>query len=150
MKKIEVSDYELSAEAIPVSDYCRLVDAVGWSRFVRKESVELALKNSLFSVVVRHSKAVVGVGRIVGDGAIFFYIQDVMVLKEHRKRGVGSAIVEALCAYLAQEAPDRAYVGLFTHPAKNSFYERFGFRGPSPSLNGMYKSTRKSASKGRR
>lgn len=138
--------FDLSAEAIRPADYLRLVEAVGWSRFVRKESVPTALKNSLYSIVARHRKQVIGVGRLVGDGAIFFYIQDVMVLKEHRKQGVGTAIVAALCEHLRQTAPDHSYVALFTHSRKVGFYERFGFRGPSIALVGMYKGTKAKSS----
>lgn len=142
-------DILISAEAIAPADYLALVEDVGWSRFVQKSSVPVALKNSLFSVVARHGGAVVGAGRIVGDGAIFFYIQDVMVRKAYRKQGIGTAIVTALCEHLREQAPDSSYVGLFTHPKKSGFYERFGFHGPKPALVGMYKGTKKKVKRSR-
>lgn len=140
-------DITITAEEIAPADYLSLVDDVGWSRFVKPSSVPTALKNSLFSVVARHKGKVVGAGRIVGDGAIFYYIQDVMVRKAYRKRGIGSALVAALCEHLRQEAPASSYVGLFTHAKKVGFYERFGFCGPKPALVGMYKGTKKKPNK---
>lgn len=140
-------DFSISRETISPSDYLMLIEAVGWSRFVRKESIPAALKNTLFSVVARHQDKVIGAGRIVGDGAIFFYIQDVMVLKKHRKKGVGRAIMNELCQYLETETPSRSYVGLFTHPTKSGFYEKWGFSGPKVSLVGMYKGTKKKPNK---
>lgn len=136
-------DITITAEEIAPRDYLSLVEDVGWSRFVKKSSVRTALKNSLFSVVARHGVNVVGAGRIVGDGAIFFYLQDVMVRKAYRKRGIGTAILAALCDHLRRNAPDSSYVGLFTHPTKSGFYERFGFQGPKPGLIGMCKGTKK-------
>lgn len=136
-------DITITAEEIFLEDYLSLVEDVGWSRFVKKSSVRTALKNSLFSVVARCGSEVVGAGRIVGDGAIFFYIQDVMVRKAYRKKGIGTAIVAALCEHLRREAPGSSYVGLFTHPTKCGFYERFGFHGPKPALIGMFKGTKK-------
>lgn len=135
-------EFTVSREAIRVPDYMMLVEAVGWSRFVRKESVPAALKNTLFSVVAGHEGKVIGAGRIVGDGAIFLYIQDVMVLKEHRKKGVGRAITDALYGYLEAEVPTHSCVGLFTHSTKSGFYEKWGFGGPKASLVGMYKGTK--------
>ena len=54
---------------------------------------------------------VVGMGRIVGDGAIYFYIQDVAVKPEHQGRGVGRQIMEHLLAYLQAQAPPKAFSG---------------------------------------
>jgi len=79
--------------------------------------------------------------RIVGDRDIFFYIQDLMVLKAYRKLGIGKALMESANDHLKQKTPKKPYVGLFTHSTKTGFYEKCGFQGPRPSLVGMYKST---------
>ena len=135
---------EIVKEPISVDDYLRLVEDVGWKRFVNPASVEAALKNSLWSALAidRSKGLVIGTVRIVGDGAIFFYIQDLMVMKAYRKQGVGKALMEYANTYLKQETPQKSYVGLFTHSTKSGFYERFGFKGPKPSLIGMYKNTK--------
>ena len=123
----------------------RLVHAVGWKNFVNPEAVATALQNSLFIAVAldeHKENEVVGTVRVIGDGAIFFYVQDLMVLKEYRKQGIGTALMRAAMNYLSTQTPKRSYVGLFANSNKIKFYERFGFTGPKPTLQGMYKGTR--------
>ncbi len=131
-------------EPIPAPDYLRLVADAGWTRFVHTDAVDTALKNSLWSAVARDQSngAIIGCIRIVGDGAIFFYIQDLIVAKAYRKRGIGRRLMEHADRYLKRTAPRKAWVGLFTHPTKAGFYEKFAFHGPRPSLVGMYKATK--------
>jgi len=42
------------------------------------------LRNSLFGVVVLHGEQAVGMGRVVGDGAICFYRQDIVCCQSIR------------------------------------------------------------------
>ncbi len=79
----------------------------------------------------------VGMGRIMGDGALFFYIQDIIVRPEYQTLGVGRKIVERLMGWLHVHAPERAFVGLFAAEGKDSFYARFGFM-RHPALTGMF------------
>ena len=79
-------------------------------------------------------------GRVVGDGAIFFYLQDIAVLPEHQGAGVGSQIVERLLADIARRAPPQAFVGLFASAGRAPFYERYGFQAHS-ALTGMFQVT---------
>lgn len=123
------------AERMPTpEEFCNLAKAVGWNQHV--ESVPVALKNSLFGVVALDTRAkadnIVGAARVVGDGARFFYVQDVMVMPEYQNRRIGSAMMETVMRWLKGNAPQGASsIGLFT--GKPAFYERFGFQ----SGNGM-------------
>ncbi len=54
-----------------------------------EESIDTALKHSLFSVIASEDDIVIGSGRIVGDGGLYFYIQDLIVDPKYRNRGVG-------------------------------------------------------------
>jgi predicted N-acetyltransferase YhbS len=68
----------------------------------------------------------VGAIRVVGDGAKFFYVQDVMVRPELQHQRIGSAMIESAMAWLKRSAPTGAFIGLFT--GKPGFYERYGFQ----------------------
>jgi len=81
----------------------------------------------------------VGMGRVVGDGAIYFYSQDMAVHPERQRRGLGTRIVQQV-QYLAQQAPDKAFVGLFAAEGTLGFYEQFGFM-QHPALTGMFRVT---------
>jgi GNAT superfamily N-acetyltransferase len=120
-----------------IEEYNRLLHAVGWADATTGDAVPLALANALHGAVAMVGGEAVGTALVVGDGATFFYVKDVMVLPEYQGRGVGTALMESLVAYLRRAAPARALVGLFTARGLAPFYERFGFRGPDHALHGM-------------
>ena len=51
-------------------------------------------------------------GRTVGDWAIYFYFQDIVVdLEYQKKQGIGKKIRNLLIEYLHIHARDKAFVG---------------------------------------
>jgi GNAT superfamily N-acetyltransferase len=130
-------DYQI-VERMPIlEEYHAICTTVGWAEVINFEAAKTALPNSLYGVVAVHAGLAVGMGRIVGDGAIFFYIQDIAVLPEHQGKGVGGRILAQLMAYLRDHAPEKAFIGLFAAEGTLSFYERYGFR-QYPDLTGIY------------
>ncbi|WP_339821364.1 GNAT family N-acetyltransferase [Paenibacillus sp. FSL R7-0216] len=109
-----------------LEEYTKLCTVVGWKEFMNFEVADLSLSQSIFSVVVEQKGEVVGMGRIVGDGQIYFYIQDVAVDPDHQGQGVGRQIMEALVNYLKENAPEKAFVGLFASQGKEAFYRQYG------------------------
>ena len=90
--------------------------------------VEEALKHTLFSVVVWEGSVPVGIGRVVGDGRIVFFIKDVVVEPSRQNRGIGHIIMGELMHYIKQNGCQNAYAGLMALTGKEGFYEKFGFR----------------------
>lgn len=93
-----------------------------------REDVKEALANTLFSVVVKEGQVPVGIGRVVGDGRIVFFIKDVVVEPSRQKCGIGRMVMEELMGYIRQHGCRNAYVGLMALTGKEGFYEKFGFR----------------------
>lgn len=91
------------------------------------EDVKYALKNTLFSVVVFDEYIPVGMGRVVGDGRIAFFIKDVVVHSDYRGQKIGSLIMNNLLNYIKSAGTKDAYVGLMSSLGKEKFYEKFGF-----------------------
>ncbi|MGO4501176.1 GNAT family N-acetyltransferase, partial [Paenibacillus sp. 2RAB27] len=58
-----------------ISEYIKLCCAVGWEDYMNFEVAEESLNQSLFGVIVQYQGEVVGMGRVIGDGRIYFYIQ---------------------------------------------------------------------------
>ncbi len=119
--------YEIVERDLTVEEYQRLRDAVGWSRLT-DEAVAAGLPRGLFSVVVLHDRKAIGCGRLVGDGGPYFYLQDVIVLAEHRGRGLGRAIMEHVMGFLERHAEPGSFVGLMAAEDVAGFYEPYGFR----------------------
>ncbi len=78
-------------------------------------------------------------GRIVGDGHMYFYIQDVAVLPEFQGHGIGDAIINQLLQYIRSHCCSSAFVGLFASHGNDTFYERYGFKNHAPGMTGMFK-----------
>lgn len=65
-----------------------------------QQATETGLAASLHSVCAFHENRVVGCGRIVGDGGLYFYVEDLMVDKDSRGAGTGGRIMQALLDWL--------------------------------------------------
>ena len=130
-------EYDLLAQPPAPEDYCRLRALAGLSA-KPPEAARLGLAGTYFGVTLLHSGAVVGMGRIIGDGGCFFQVVDIAVLPEHQGRGLGKRIMGALIAHLQQNAPSSAYVSLLADGKAQHLYEQFGFRLSAPASVGMY------------
>ena len=116
-------------EKIPsAQEFSNLTESVGWGRDDRAV-VEMALKNTLFAVCAYDGERIVGFGRLIGDGAMFVYVQDVMVVPEYQSQKIGTElmnhIMKTVADYKAASPCLRAYLG--ASKGKEKFYERFGF-----------------------
>jgi len=113
------------AERIPSGiEYQRLRTAVGW-RTPTMSECENALEASLYSVVAECEGAAVGMARVIGDG-LYNVVVDVIVFPDFQGRGVGTAIMEHIIAWVdSQHIP---HAGLVAEPAVASFYQLLGFR----------------------
>ncbi len=130
-------------ERIPtLEEYQKLRKAVGWWDVYTK-ATEIGLHNSLFSVCVIFEDEVVGFGRVVGDGGIYFYIQDVIVLPDFQGNGIGKCIMDAIMYYLKAYAQSGAFVGLMAAKGTSKFYERYGFTERSNDSPGMFRRWKK-------
>lgn len=120
-----------------VKEYQYLRKVVGWPE-VDERVVAAGLANALYSVCLLDGDRVVGCGRVVGDGGIYFYLQDVIVAPEHQGKGHGRSLTEALMRYIAGHAGAHSFVGLMAAEGVAPFYERFGFSERPPGRPGMF------------
>jgi ribosomal protein S18 acetylase RimI-like enzyme len=102
--------------------------AVGWEALPEDDdAVARGLKASLFGAVVFLHVDPIACVRLVGDGTIYCYIQDLIVVPEHQKRGLGDLLMEEVWQYLLAHAERGTLVGLMTADGKAGFYRRWGF-----------------------
>ncbi|HWS28833.1 MAG TPA: GNAT family N-acetyltransferase [Clostridia bacterium] len=82
-----------------MEEVLRLYESAGWANYVKKpEMLQNALKNSFAALCARVDGHLVGLIRAVGDGHSVLYVQDLLVLPEFRRMGIGSALLHALDA----------------------------------------------------
>ena len=66
--------------------------------------------------------------RVVGDGALFFYIQDIVVAPTHQKLGIGAVLMEHIESYISENAEQGSTVALMAAQGKEDFYHRYGYQ----------------------
>ncbi|MGV8885144.1 MAG: GNAT family N-acetyltransferase [Microbacteriaceae bacterium] len=130
--------YEVVARLPTVDEHRRLATSVGWEGHFDWSSIGRSLEGSTHGVVITSGGHAVAMGRIVGDGVHYFYLQDVIVHPEHSDAGLGSRVVKSLLAWIAEVAPATAFVGLFASPEAESLYEEFEFT--TDDMTGMHRS----------
>ncbi len=114
---------------ITIEEYKYLRSKVGWNMLSDKQS-ESALSNSIFNVKALDDKGnIIGMGRIVGDGAVICYIQDLIVIPEAQGKRVGSMIIDRLIGYVKSIKEDGTTMMLCLMCAKGRepFYEKHDF-----------------------
>ena len=109
-----------------------LLKASYWGRQRTDEINRRAFENSVCAIALIDGRQV-GFARASGDRAVFARISDVIVWPEHRGKGIGRALLQALLDH-----PDLRSVGtwMLNTSDAHSLYARFGFR-PSTDGNEM-------------
>lgn len=158
--------YDLRAGSPTVEEFQRLRALAGMSERPR-EGVERGLPNSLFAVRAVDTEgdpdalggvepgvddratgvdgdttsvedgAVVGMGRVIGDGGSVYHVCDMAVHPDHQRRGLGRRILDAIDRFVDEDAPSGAYVNLMADV--DGFYEGAGYAETRPASKGMYR-----------
>jgi GNAT superfamily N-acetyltransferase len=117
---------EIAEVAPSPMDFAKLRAECGWG-LIDTGQASTALENSLFIVSALKDQRTIGFGRIIGDGALNFYIQDIVVAADYRRFGIGRAIVTNLLKQLRGSGKAKCSVGLMAAEGIEDFYRQFGF-----------------------
>lgn len=113
---------------IKLDTYLELRASVNW-KLLNREQARLAIDNAMYTVCAYEDDKAVGMGRLVGDGAVVMYIQDLVVHPDYQKKGVGNQIIEMLINYVKKITPkdNEIMLCLMSAKGREGFYERHGF-----------------------
>ncbi len=129
----ETAGFEIS-EAVPKpQEYCDLRVTCGLS----EKSIDSATKGlplSLYSITIRDSGTLIGMGRVVGDG-LHVQVVDIAIHPDYQKKGLSRIILERIVNFVNTEISSTATVSLFADV--DWLYEKFGFAKPQKS-QGMF------------
>lgn len=119
---------QIVENSLSIETYNTLRKTVGWSTFSDAQ-VEKALHNSLYTIVIKENNQPIAMGRIIGDNALYYYIQDIVVNPNYQGQGIGTKIIQQLLQYVEKNIlPDTTVtVGLFAAKGKEEFYQKFNF-----------------------
>ena len=119
---------ELRENMLDVDTYLLLREKVGWVGLSRNQARK-AIDNCLYNVCAYMDGEPVAMGRVVGDGAVISYIQDLVVIPSAQKEGIGSAVLDCLIQYVKDitEEGTRMMLCLMCAKGREEFYIKHGF-----------------------
>lgn len=116
------------SEGLPSDEeLLQLYASVGWSAYTDDPARLIsAIANSAFVFLARDSAgALVGLARVVSDRHTIAYIQDVLVVPQHRRTGIGGALLDAVLEHTREIR--QTVLLTDDEPGQRAFYESRGF-----------------------
>ena len=104
----------------------RLYTEVGWTAYTKDmAALKAGFLHSLLVLAAYEGDELLGILRAVGDGFTVVFVQDIVVFPARQRRGVGTALLKALC----ERYPDVRQIELTTDdtPETEAFYRSAGF-----------------------
>jgi aralkylamine N-acetyltransferase len=126
-------DYSVGGSLQP-QELGKLLLAAAGSRYSPSELEAIIAKSTAY-VTARDSGKLVGFGRLLSDGAVVSYINNMAVSPEYQQRGIGKAILDRLVEtagsvksiFLYSDTADRFYVNNgFERSEKRLYVRRCG------------------------
>nr|WP_299341237.1 GNAT family N-acetyltransferase [Allomuricauda sp.] len=129
---------QIEVRRIEVKEYQLLRAQTNWNP-IEDTTAQTALENDLYSVIVLDDNKPVAMGRVIGDGAIYFYVQDIIVHTAYRDMGIGNLVMEHIEYFLEGAAQPNSFIGLMAAKGTQKFYRRFGYKERESESPGMFK-----------
>ncbi|MBZ2198364.1 GNAT family N-acetyltransferase [Occultella gossypii] len=116
-----------SSPMLDIGEVTALYRAVGWTAYADDvATLEAALAGSSRVVAARRDGRLVGLARVISDGATICYLQDVLVHPDAQRAGVGRALI--LSALEPYAAVRQKVLLTDDEPGQRAFYESLGYR----------------------
>ena len=120
--KITIREYETYQEEQILSLY----KSVGWSAYYEKPAIlRQAFRNSLCVFAAFDAHKLVGLIRVVGDGASVVFVQDILVRPEYQRKGIGRQLIAKLLERFASVR--QLHLLTDDQPSTVGFYKAVGF-----------------------
>ncbi len=107
-------------------EYNMFRESAGWGK-LDISTIEQSLPKSIYGVCVEFNSKPVGFGRVIGDGGLCFYIQEIIVLTEHQNNKIGTGILDHIMKYISMNATKRSYVATMVGKNLEDWYSKYGF-----------------------
>ena len=109
-----------------LEEIINLYQSVGWTNYLeRTDILEEAFANSLCVLGAYDDDNLVGIIRVVGDGKTIVFVQDIIVLPEYQRKGIGTQLLNTI----AEKYNDVYQIELLTDNTEKTktFYRSVGF-----------------------
>lgn len=113
--------------ALPTAEaFKALRDSAGWGD-ISLSQARRSLENTRLGVTAYDGKTAIGMARVIGDGVINVYIQDVVIAPHYQSQGVGKTVISALISDIRGCMLANCTVGLLAAVGQEQFYSSFSF-----------------------
>ena len=119
---MEIKEYKTYKE----DEIRALYAAVGWTAYTEDlPALERGFQNSLLVLAAYEDSKLIGLIRVVGDGATVVFVQDLLVAPQKQRQGVGTALLKAV---LDRYSDVRQHLLTTDNTPKTvAFYKSLGF-----------------------
>lgn len=84
-------------ESFHPEEIINLYQRVGWTNYLKRAGIlEAAYAHSLCVLGAYDGDQLVGIVRAVGDGLTIVFVQDIIVLPEYQRKGIGTKLLKAV------------------------------------------------------
>ncbi|GAK40285.1 hypothetical protein TCA2_2775 [Paenibacillus sp. TCA20] len=128
---------EITYQIPSPQDYLDLRKAAGLS-LMSLDGAQKGLPNTLFAVSLMEEGKLIGMGRVVGDGGLQFFVTDIAVHPDYQGKGYGKTIMGEIRKYLDDHVPAKGLVSLLADIPADRLYEQYGFTHSAPESQGMH------------
>ena len=102
--------------------------AEGWNSYLQDDDkLVRAFDNSLYTIGAFEDDKLIGFIRCVGDGEHILVVQDLIVVKEHQKKGIGTWMFQTVWDKYQDVRMFQVITDL-TDEVDNHFYQSFGMK----------------------
>ena len=104
-----------------------LYASVGWTAYTdHPELLQKGFESSMLTLAAYEGEQLLGIIRTVGDGHTIVFVQDILVFPEHQRKGVGSALLQAILDRYSHVR--QIELATDNTPKTIAFYKSMGFR----------------------
>ena len=132
MEKITISTDKTKLDIAQIYEF--LNERSYWAKGRSLETVQKSIQHSLCFGAYDENGNQLGFARVATDYAVFGWLMDVFVLEQHRGKGIGKKLIEAIVNH--PDLKNLSRLGLGTADA-HGLYRQYGFTGLSKPANAM-------------
>lgn len=136
LRSLDIESYTISQD-ITTDEFAALFALAGWSCPTR-EQMELAIKNSIKSFVVRHKEMPVATINWLGDYGMHWFMKEFIVHKDYQGRMIGTLLYRFSENFIksTMQADWKVCIDLKSSKGKENFYHKLGFQTMTEVENG--------------
>lgn len=132
-------DYEILSD-IKAEELMYMRKLVNWNKPITLEQYKKAVDNTMFKVLIKNNKDIIGLGRLVGDYSCKGVLSDIIVNPKYQGIGYGKIIVTTLIKQVKDTLKEGEYFQIEATPTygNRDFYIKCGMKYKPENQDGVY------------